>query len=236
MLTPRQWARLGLSIVRGMRDSTRTDELIVAEELVCRGRFAELRRELEARIAASPEAQALMRQKPRLATDALDYAALRRLPVGTVGRAYVDFLDRHRLDPNALAEPAGKASGAGYADRDAGYLHERYRQCHDVWHALTGLGIEGYEEVVLHAFTWGQLRLPYSALIVAFGTLKHVLLERRWDVLRHGLADAWRAGLAAQPLILVHWEERWGEPLERVRAELGIRVLGRDDQASAAAA
>ncbi|MFO0744366.1 MAG: Coq4 family protein [Myxococcota bacterium] len=66
--------------------------------------------------------------------------------------------------------------------------------------------------------------------------MKHVLLERRWDVLRHGLADAHAAGLAAQPLILVYWERRFAEPLERVRAELGIRVLGRAADAIAAAA
>ncbi|MFO0744365.1 MAG: Coq4 family protein [Myxococcota bacterium] len=160
MLTARQWARLGLSIARGLRDSTRTDELLVAEELVCRGRFAALHAELAPIIARDPEAQALLRDKPRMATDALDYPALMRQPADTLGGAYARHLARYHLDPDLLADPAGKWSGAGYADPDIAYLHERYRQTHDLWHALTGLGTEGYEEVVLHAFTWGRLRLP----------------------------------------------------------------------------
>ncbi|MCC6622594.1 MAG: hypothetical protein IT385_15130 [Deltaproteobacteria bacterium] len=229
MLTPRQWARLGLSIVRGLRDSTRTDELLVAEELVCRGRFAALHASLRDTIARDPEARDLMRDKPRLATDALDYDALGRLPATTLGGAYARHLARFGLDPDLLADPAGKWSGAGYPDPDTAYLHERYRQTHDLWHALTGLGTEGYEEVLVHAFSWGQLKLPYSALIVAFGTLKHVLLERRWDVLVRGLREAFDAGYAARPLILVYWERRWDHPLEELRRELGIRVLGRAD-------
>jgi len=233
MLTARQWARLGLSIVRALRDSNRTDELLVAEELVCRPRFTALHATLRDTIARDPEARDLLRDKPRLATDAVDLDALRRLPATTLGGAYVRHLDRFGLDPDLLADPAGKWSGAGYDDPDTAYLHERYRQTHDLWHALTGLGTEGHEEVLIHAFTWGQLHLPYSALIVLFGTLKHILIERRWDVLTRGLDEAFAAGRAARPLLLVYWERRWDHDVDDLRHELGIRVLGQADPALA---
>lgn len=225
MLTPRELARLGLSIARGLRDSTRTDELLVAEELVCRERFMALRKALAPEIASSPEAQVLLAERPRLARDAVDFDALRALPADTLGGAYVRHLDRFGLDPDLLADPFGHWSGTRYPDPEAAYLHERYRQSHDLWHALTGLGTAGHEEVLVHCFTWAQLRLPYSALIVGFGTLKHVLLERRWHTLRHELADAWRAGLEAAPLLLVHWERRWHEPLDQIRRDYRVRVL-----------
>jgi ubiquinone biosynthesis protein COQ4 len=226
MLTAREMSRLGLSIARGLKDSTRTDELLVAEELVCRGRFTALRKELAPEIDTSEEARTLLRERPRLASTEVDYAALRALPADTLGGAYVRHLDRFGLDPDLLADPAGHWSSAHYADPEAGYLHERYRQTHDLWHALTNLGVAGHEEVLVHCFTWGQLRLPYSALIVAFGTLKHVLLEGRWRTLTHELRAAWRAGLEAKPLLLVHWERRWHHPLAEIRRDYRIRVLG----------
>lgn len=225
-MTSRQWLMLGRSMVRALLDSKRTDELLVVEELVCRNRFIALKDELAPQLARDPEARALMADKPCIATRALDYDALRRLPADTLGAHYTRFLDGCGLDPDILAEPAGTASGAGYSDPDAAFLHERYRQTHDIWHALTGLGMEGHEEVILHAFTWGQLRLPYSALIVTLGALKHVVLERRWRVLMQTLPDAYAAGFSAKPLILVYWERRFAEPIEKLRAELGIRVLG----------
>lgn len=225
MLTAREMSRLGLSIVRGLKDSTRTDELLVAEELVCRGRFNALRQTLADEIDASEEARTLLRERPRLASSDVDFDALRALPADTLGGAYVRHLDRFGLDPDLLADPAGHWSGARYADPTAAYLHERYRQTHDLWHALTQLGIAGHEEVLVHCFTWGQLRLPYSALIVLFGTLKHVLFERRWHTLTHQLRDAHEAGLEAAPLLLVHWERRWHHPLAEIRRDYRIRTL-----------
>jgi len=224
-LTTREWKRLGLSIVRALRDSTRTDELLVAEELVCRRRFNTILQTWHHQIALDPEALSLLCDKPRIAKRDVDFDRLRALPETTVGGAYARFLDRHGLDPDLLADPIGHWSGARYDDPDAAFLHERYRQTHDLWHALVGLGTEGHEEVLLHAFTWAQLRLPYSALIVTFGTLKHILLERRWQVLTRGLRDAYRAGLDAAPLLLVRWESRWDEPLDEVRRAYRIRPL-----------
>lgn len=225
-ITTRQWGRLGLSIVRGLRDSKRTDELLVAEEIVCRGRFTKMLAELAPTLDADPEARALLADKPRISKATVDFDALRALPADTLGGAFARHLDRFGLDPDLLADPFGHWSGAHYDHPDAAYLHERYRQCHDLWHALLGLGIEGYEEVLVHAFTWAQLRIPYSALIVSFGTLKHVLLERRWDVLSRGLRAAWQAGHDAAPLLLVRWEDKWDWPLARVHETYRIAPLG----------
>ena len=103
----------------------------------------------------------------------------------------------------------------------------RFRQTHDVWHALLGLGILGHEEVVIHSFSYGQLRLPVSAMIMTFGTLKHIVMERRWGALRHSLREAYDVGRNAQPLLKVTWEDQWGDPIDEVRHRYGLRVLER---------
>lgn len=103
----------------------------------------------------------------------------------------------------------------------------RFRQTHDVWHTLLGLGIAGHEEVIIHSFSYGQLRLPVSALIMVFGTMKHLVLERRWGALRHSMLDAYRAGRDAAPLMPVYWEDMWDESLDAVRARYRLQPLER---------
>jgi len=103
----------------------------------------------------------------------------------------------------------------------------RFRQTHDVWHALLGIGITGHEEVLIHWFSYGQLHLPVSALIMVFGSMKHLLLERRWDAVRHSMMEAYRAGRDAAPLLPVYWEDYWELPLEEVRARYHVRPLDR---------
>ena len=96
-----------------------------------------------------------------------------------------------------------------------------------MWHALLGIGITGHEEVLTHWFSYGQLRLPVSAMIMVLGTLKHVVLEQRWATLRHSLMEAYRDGRDAAPLLAVVWEDQWEVPLDHVRAAYGVRALDR---------
>lgn len=201
-------------MVRSLLDSNQTADLLTGEEITSVGRMEALIPKLE----ASAEGRHLLATRPRLTSREVDYDGLRRLPRGTLGRDYVDHLDRGGLDPDALAVPVTRG-----ASETANFLLERVRQTHDVWHALLGLGTAGHEEVILHAFQWPQLRMPYSALVVGFGALKHLAGEGRWHLLRHALGDAARAGRAAAPLLPVLWEQRWERPIAAVRAELGVR-------------
>lgn len=212
-MTPRQALLLARATVRVLADSERTADIHVAEELTGRGRFERLRAGLHASEAAS----ALLRDRPELCSEAVDYAALRHLPDQTLGSAYVRHLDRFGLTADSQA-----AATRYVEDPEIAYLMRRFRQTHDVWHALTDLGTSGHEEVILHAFSWGQLRLPVSALVVAFGTLKHFVFEARWGALRRALGEAYRHGRDAAPLLPVYWERYWDRPLAEVRARYGV--------------
>jgi ubiquinone biosynthesis protein COQ4 len=217
-MTPGELGRIALATARVLLDSERTEEIHVVEELTGRGAYERLRRELR----ASGAADELLRERPELCSEQVDYAALRGLPRDTLGFQYVDHLDRHGLAADSQA-----AATHHVADPEIAYLMRRFRQTHDVWHALTGLGVAGHEEVILHAFSWGQLRLPVSAMIVVAGTLKHIVLEARFGALRHGLREAYRSGRDAQPLLAVFWERLWDEPMARVRERYGVRPCTR---------
>lgn len=209
---------VGRAVVRVMADSGRTNEIHKVEEITGRPAYRKLLGEMMAR----PGGRRLLDERPEFSSKHIDFDKLRKLPETTLGGAYVRHLDGNKITADY------QAVGTAYVDDpDMSYLMRRFRQTHDVWHALLGLGITGHEEVVIHAFSWGQLRLPVSAMVVAFGSLKHIVLERRWGALRHSLREAYDAGVAAEPLLPVVWEDHWTDPLDDVRALYNVHPLER---------
>lgn len=210
--------RVGQAIVRVMADSTKTHEIHRVEEITGRPRFRRIQAELE----ATPEGRRLLAERPELSSELVDYDHLRSLPATTFGGAYV----RH-LDNNGITADYQAAATRHVDDPTMAYLMRRFRQTHDVWHALLGLGILGHEEVIIHWFSYGQLRLPVSAMIMLLGTMKHIVLEQRWGAMRHSMMEAYRAGRDAEPLMPVTWEDHWEQPLEEIRARYNVRPLER---------
>src|ERR1043165_1054112 len=158
--------RVGQAIVRVLGDSTKTHEIHRVEEITGRPRYRRLQAELE----ATPEGRRLLAEQPELSSELVDYDHLRALPATTLGGAYA----RH-LDGNGLTADYQAAATRHVDDPDMAYLMRRFRQTHDVWHTLLGIGITGHEEVLIHWFSWGQLRLPVSAMIMVFGSPKHIV-------------------------------------------------------------
>lgn len=147
----------------------------------------------------------------------VDPGHLRPLSAGTLGREFVRFLDEHQLDYQLTRQPTPYTD-----DPDAVYLLHRIRQSHDLWHTLLGVGVQGYEEILVHAFSLAQTGFPSSVLIVGLGGMKHMVLERRWKQLRSGVPRAYQLGELADPLLPVIWERRWSAPLADVRRSLAI--------------
>jgi len=204
-------------IARVMQDSNRIDDIHRVAEITTRGRFAAIL----ARAHARGEPPALLRDRPVLSPRTVDLPALRTLPDETLGRAFVRHLDDH-----GLKMYVADVSPDHVPDPDVRYLIHRYRQVHDLWHVLLGLGTSGHEEVLVHAFVLGHMRLPVSMLVVLFGTLKHGIGERRWGMVRHAVREAYHRGREASPeLLWARWEDHWGEPLDEVRRRYGVRPI-----------
>ena len=123
-MTPREVIRLTLATARTLADSERTSEIHVAEELTGRHLYTGIRD----RQFGSPEAQDLLRDRPELRSDQVDYSGLRRLPEKTLGSAYVGHLDRNGLTADSQAAPTSFVP-----DPEIAYLMRRFRQTHDVW-------------------------------------------------------------------------------------------------------
>ena len=101
--------------------------------------------------------------------------------------------------------------------------HERQRDAHDLWHVSTGYGRDGLGELCLLAVTWRQLGNPGILVIILFG---YLVSRKEAPGLGIGRAimEGFRLGRLAKGLPGAHWEHLLTQPLEDVRAALGIRT------------
>ncbi len=209
---------------RLLLDSERLADVLIVEEITAK---TQLRHLLDSGALDHGDGADLMRDRPDFID--VDFAKMRALPDGTLGRELARFFDDNGLDTKLYGVPAHYTE-----DEDAAYLMQRLRQCHDLWHVLMGFGVDPYEEILVHAFSLAQTGLPSSTALIALGGIKHLVLERRWWALRHGLLKSHRRGRQAAPLLAVYWERYLDEPLSDVRERLNIQPWTASDRASSA--
>ncbi|KAE9372391.1 ubiquinone biosynthesis protein coq4, mitochondrial, partial [Stipitochalara longipes BDJ] len=163
---------------------------------------------------SDPTGRRILRDRPRISSKTLSVEYLRGLPEITVGRTYADWLDREGVSPDTRSE-------VQYIDNEeCAYVMQRYRECHDFYHALTGLPIVREGEIALKAFEFANTLLPMTALSTfAVTTLKKNERERFWNIY---LPWALKNGTQAKEIINVYWEEQLERNVDELRAQLGI--------------
>lgn len=163
---------------------------------------------------ADPTGRRILRDRPRISSATLSMTHLRTLAPGTVGRAYVDWLDREGVTPDTR-------SAVRYIDdEECAYVMQRYRECHDFFHAVTGLPIVKEGEVALKAFEFANTLLPMTGLsMLAVTTMKKQERSRFWSIY---LPWAIRNGVRSKEVINVYWEEQLERSVDDLRQELGI--------------
>lgn len=163
---------------------------------------------------ASPTGRRILRDRPRITSKTLSLPALRALPANSVGHAYVSWLDREGVSPDTR-------SAVRYIDdEECAYVMQRYRECHDFYHALTGLPIVREGEVALKAFEFANTLLPMTGMsMFAAATMKKQERKRFWSIY---LPWALKNGSRSSEIINVYWEEQLERDVGELRAELGI--------------
>lgn len=147
-----------------------------------------------------------------------DREALRALPAGSLGRAYLQFVESEQISADGLVA-ASDAEGR-FSDAGLQKFAERQRDMHDLWHVLTRYGRDSFGEVCLLAFTFAQTWNPGIATIGVVGAYKtsQELGKGVWRAFWRGFADGRRAAW----LPAVDWESMLARPIDEVRAELRI--------------
>ncbi|KAF2104717.1 Coq4-domain-containing protein [Rhizodiscina lignyota] len=208
--------RLALAIgsaIGSIRDPHRGDLIAALAEATAKPYFIT---RLRNAMLLDPTGRRILKDRPRITSQTLNLEKLRQLPEGSVGRTYVKWLDREGVTPDTR-------SAVRYIDdEEEAYVMQRYRECHDFYHALTSLPIVREGEIALKAFEFANTALPMTGLsLAALATLKRGERKRFWEV--YG-PWAWENGSRSKEVINVYWEERLEDSVEDVRRELGIEA------------
>ncbi|KAJ6032316.1 hypothetical protein N7540_003048 [Penicillium herquei] len=163
---------------------------------------------------SDPTGRRILRDRPRITSNTLPLSYLRTLPDNSVGRTYAKWLDREGVTPDTRDQ-------VHYIDNEeCAYVMQRYRECHDFYHAVTGLPIFVEGELALKALEFLNTLLPMTGLsLFAFIRMKPAEKER---FLSLHLPWAVRSGLGSKELINVYWEEVLEKDVDVLRAELNI--------------
>jgi ubiquinone biosynthesis protein COQ4 len=182
-----------------------------------------------ARFQASASGAALLAQRPSLrALLGGDRGVLATLPLGTLGRAYHDFMAAHDFSAEGMAE-LGVAGGERPMSADERWFAERMNTLHDVRHVVAGYGQEPLGELCLLTFRHAQCGHPGMAFFAVAWGIKLArahrgqrVLAAMWEGRRRGRRAVWMDDLA--------WESLLDQPLAVIRDQLRLSPPARYDR------
>ncbi|KAH9868175.1 Ubiquinone biosynthesis protein [Plenodomus biglobosus] len=206
--------RLGLALGSGIGsfiDPRRGDLIASFGEATAQPYFIYRLRD---RMLLHPTGRRILRDRPRLTSTTLDIPRLRSLAPNTLGYAYAAWLDAEGVSPDT------RAAVKYIDDEECAYVMQRYRECHDFYHALVGLPVFREGEVALKAFEFANTGLPMTGLAVFSAlTLKKAEWSRFWDIYGPWAA---RNGAQSDDVINIYWEEELETDVDELRTRLGI--------------
>jgi len=179
------------------------------------------------RFAAGASGRALLAERSSLLAALSDRARLAALPAGSLGRAYLAYLEANGFEPGGLLEVQRRVQarwereeGAPALDPLRAWFRDRTLLAHDLFHVLTDYGTDEIGEATLLAFTLAQLGGRGQAVLTAGAALEAArALGWRWLLYDY---RAWRRGRRAAWLVALPWEELLPLRLDTVRRLAGV--------------
>jgi ubiquinone biosynthesis protein COQ4 len=213
-----EWRRAWKALQILIADPKRTEQVFEITDALAGTSFERLYQQF----ANHPDGQRLLAERPSLLATLSDREALRALPPESFGRAYVEFMERGNLTADGLVEADEMVvrDDSENVGPDRHFYGDRVRDMHDLWHVLTGYGMDEAGEAANLAFTLAQIPNKGIGLIVAAAALigpKDLRLS--WQ---RYLYRAWRRGRRAAMLTVAPYESLLERPLDDVRRTLNI--------------
>ena len=171
---------------------------------------------LRDRMLASSTGRRILRDRPRITSKTMSIEYLRKLAANSVGWTYAAWLDREGVSPDT------RDSVRYIDDEEEAYVMQRYRECHDFYHALVGLPIFVEGEIGVKAFEFANTGLPMTALSLA--AVVRLKPQERKRMFETYLPWAFANGLKSADLINIYWEEELETDVDVLRSRLGIET------------
>ena len=175
------------------------------------------------RFYASDFGRQTLEQPVDLVTLLDNHAALRQLEPGTVGRAYLAFMEREGLTAQGLVDEYARfrRGQPHYTDLLELYAN-RLRDTHDLHHVLTGYGRDALGEACVLAFS--ERHTPsWGTLFIAWAGAAQIRKQVPREAGIFGcIREARRLGRASGNIAHQDIAALLREPLDAARARLGI--------------
>jgi ubiquinone biosynthesis protein COQ4 len=158
----------------------------------------------------------LLVMQPDIGALLSDRGAVAAMAAGTLGRAYFELTERAQITADGIRAASMVERDTQLGAGDLRFVGERMRDTHDLWHVVTGYGTDVLGELALLAFTYAQVPHMGVGLIIGFAYLQ------RLPAANALMREAYDRGKRATWLPAVAWEELLEQPLDAVRARLGL--------------
>ncbi|WAL58390.1 Coq4 family protein [Thermocoleostomius sinensis] len=139
------------------------------------------------------------------------------LPTDSLGYVYSSHLTEANFDPEFYRKVV--------IQDDFTYIALRMRQTHDIWHTVTGFGVDVMGEIGLQAFQLAQNRSPLAVMLMAGALLSTIRTSGNLNTLMQVMDRGYRMGVQAKPFLAQKWEEAWDKPLATWRSELTVEAI-----------
>jgi len=171
------------------------------------------------RMKANPEGRLVLKERPRISTKTVDYQALANLPENTLGKVVSDFNKKHKISPDT------RATVQFVDDPELAYVMQRYREVHDLLHALLDMPTDMVGEVSVKWVEALQFGLPMAVggALLGPARFKKPSQIKRYEELYRPWAI--RVGTKSRFLLNVYYEMRWEQDIDDLRREMRIPTL-----------
>lgn len=174
------------------------------------------------RLLETPVGGAEAYRRTEIAEILQDHNQLRQLPKGSVGEAYLNFVEMQNFSAYGLADESRKVADS---EIEAAHPHawyaRRLRDVHDIWHVLTGYGANALGEACVVAFSLPQTRSHGFGVIGGAVAIQFARARTGYPCAR-AVWQAWRAGRKAEWLPGVNYHHLMAMPLVEARRLLNI--------------
>jgi ubiquinone biosynthesis protein COQ4 len=182
---------------------------------------------IAARMQRTEAGRRLLEKRPDIVEQLADRAALAKLPEGSLGRAYLAFVERESISAAGIRDAATKGmTHAGDLPAPLDFVHARMRDTHDLWHAVTGYSGDLLGEAALLGFIFAQTWNPGIAFILGIAMTKTIRSQiGDGPEARRTILAGFRRGARAEWLPGQEWESMLALPVEEVRRRLNVGPL-----------
>jgi len=202
------------SAIMAILDPRRGDMIAAMGEALGGNAIQHIKRQME----ESHEGSEILKNRPRIHSQFMDLNGLKKLPEGTLGKTYSNWLVKYKCHPDERAP-------VQFVDNvENAYIMQRYRDVHDLFHSVLGMPTNMLGECTVKWVEAIQTHLPMCIGGALFGAIrlkpKHRALYKQYY-----LPWAIKTGHDTSFLMNIYFEKRWEQPLHELQAEINLKPL-----------